>query len=253
MVSRICWNCHFFIANDPAAALDGVCVRHAPKGFDFSSFNLANLYSYRLDFGRCLAAGTMEGDAVLPLHINGDGDSTPPTCFATDASGLNNDGILPFVLPAIARSPITVNVSASRLNSGAASVGSAPILTLVPVNVGGDTQAAGVPLLIPIPPASVQVKDTATDLFVDINAVIEILPSINPGLIGFRADLTGDTENDINQVRNLKIGILMGNRIGPTLTPETSKTKWAQITNGSTQNCGEFKPTTETIPAIPEI
>lgn len=251
MVSRICWNCQYFEADDPETLLTGVCRRHAPKGADYQGFWLPNQRAIRLEFGHCLAAGTMVGEALVPLFILGAGDAVPASCHATDATGMNANDILPLQVPEAFR-PITASVSASRLNSGDATVGANPILKLQPVVVGGDSQGIGETLEIPIPGANVQAKDTGTDQFVDINFDFELENPINSGLIGFRADLTGTTEDDIAQVRNLKVALLIGNLMGSTSpNPITSKAKWAVISLGNTDFCGEFQKKTGTIPAIP--
>jgi len=252
MVARKCWDCQFFIADNAETLKTGICVRRAPKGADFSAFALANAYSYRLEMGHCLAAGTQVGDAVIPLHIDGNADNMPPTCHATDATGLNANDILPFSLPEGAYFAVKFTLSASRLNTGAATVGLIPKLKLVPVLVRGDDQAAGSVIELPLAPGVCQPHDTATDLFSTHQITLGLENYLLTGLIGFRLDLSGTSEDYISQVRNLKLGIEMALTVGNnSTTPPTSKAKYAAITDGSIQYCGDFKRTTETIPAIP--
>jgi hypothetical protein len=252
MVSRICWNCQFFQADDPDTLLTGVCRRHAPKAADYQSYLVPEKKTMTLDMGHCLAAGTMVGEAVVPLFKLGAGDAVPASCHATDASGINANDILPFSIPKSYR-PIIVSVSASRANSGAATVGANPVLKLVPVVVGGDTQGVVETVEIPIPGDNVQPKDTATDQFFDIRYTFPLLNPIGMGLVGFRVDLTGDTEDDVAQVRNLKIGLLVGELTGDlSPSPLKSKAKFAVISLANTDFCGEFQKKTGEIPAIPE-
>jgi len=252
MVARKCWNCQFFIADDSESSLAGICVRKAPKGADFSAFNLANSYCYRIDFGHCLAAGTMVGDDILPLHIDGNADNMPPSCHAADVTGMNENDILPFVLPNGNYYGVTFTVSASRLNTGAGTVGLLPKLKLQPVRVMGDTQLGGDVLELIMSASHVQPHDTATDDFSTIVCNIPNASNILTGLIGFRVDLSGTSPNYISQVRNLKIGVELSQVIGnDAVSPPTSKAKWAKITDGSQQFCGDFKQTTLIIPVIP--
>jgi hypothetical protein len=252
MVARKCWDCQFFIADNAATVKTGICVRKAPTGADFSAFALANAYSYRLEMGHCLAAGTMVGDAVIPLHIDGNADSMPPSCHATDATGMNADDILPFSLPEGAYFAVKFHLAASRLNTGAATVGLNPKLKLVPVRVNGDDQGASSVIELILSASSCQPHGTGTDLFSSQNITLGLENYLISGLVGFRVDLSGTSEDYISQVRNLKIGIEMALVVGNnSITPPTSKAKFAAITDGSIQYCGDFKRTTETIPAIP--
>jgi hypothetical protein len=253
MVSRICWNCQFFVPDDPETLLTGVCRRHAPKAVDYQSYSLPEKHSMTLDMGHCLAAGTQVGEAVVPLFQLGAGDAVPASCHATDATGMDANDILPFSIPEVYR-PLAVSVSASRANSGAATVGANPILKLVPINVGGTSQGVAETVEIPIEGANVQAKDTGTDQFFDIRYTFPKLNPIATGLVGFRVDLTGTTEDDIAQVRNLKIGLIVGDLIGSTFpSPVMSKAKFATISLGNTDFCGEFQKSTGAIPAIPVI
>jgi hypothetical protein len=254
MVERICWNCKFFAADDPETLLTGVCRRHAPRGVDYSSLNLPEQTDSRIDIGHCLAAGTMVGDALIPLHILGAGDALPATCHAANDTGMNANDILPLELPKPWR-PVRVRVSASRLNTGAATVGANPILKIQPIIIGGDAQGAGETIEIVCDGADCQPHDTGTDKFVDFQYVFPLANLVNGGLVGFRATLDGTSEDEIAQVRNLKIGLLLGDNIGTAGSPSPikSKAKWAVISLGNTDFCGEFEKAISTIPPIPEI
>lgn len=200
--------------------------------------------------------GSVQGDIVLPLHLGGyigtPPDETPASCPPNNATGLDDNDLNPAVILLDAYSPIGIHVCASRMNSGAVTVGTNPLLHLKSVSVRGADCLNGWSVDIPIPAASVSPKDDATDNFV--SEYLEVNENGFTGLLGLRVDLTGTGENDIAQVRNIKIGVVFARRssnIG--LTPPTSKAKWANIADGSSDFCGEFKNSTETIPAIPVV
>lgn len=250
MVSKICWNCHFFVADDSGSQLGGVCVRHAPKGADFNAFALSDKWSYRFDFGLVNPGGQIYGGGVTPLHLAG-AAAAAPSCHATDATGYNANDILPYLLPNGGFRIVRCNVAASLLNSGAGTVGTDPLLHLRPVVISGDSQSQGELIDIPIPPSLVSANGNITDLFVNENIDLGRINPIFPGLMGFRVELSGTGENDISEARNLKIGLTLATQNGVVLDPITSKAKWATLVDASTQYCGEFKPSTETIPPIP--
>jgi hypothetical protein len=254
MVERICWNCKFFEADDPETLLTGVCRRHAPRGVDFSSYGLPEQTDSRIDIGHCLAAGTMVGDALIPLFNLGAGDALPPTCHAANGTGMNANDILPLELPSPWR-PVRAYVSASRLNTGAASVGANPVLKIQPISIEGDSQIPGETIEIICDGADCQAHDTGTDNFVDFQYVFPLTNPVLSGLVGFRATLDGTSEDEIAQVRNLKIGLLLADNIGSAGAPNpiTSKAKWAVISLGNTDFCGEFEKAIATIPPIPAI
>lgn len=252
MVSKICWNCHFFVADDPLTALTGVCRRHAPRGVDFQAFGIAEQKSMRIDMGLCDGSGTLYEEAVVPLKAQGGVPTGLDSCPADNLSGIDSNILNPSVVTLDAYSPVGILVAASRMNSGAGTVGTNPVLHLQSVSVYGDHCLNGWSVDIPITPANVSPKDTATDIFV--KEYLEVSENGFTGLLGLRVDLTGATENDIAQVRNLKVGVVFARRVGNIgLTPPTSKAKWANIADGSADFCGEFKNSTETIPAIPVI
>lgn len=252
MTARLCWNCKYFQATDPESALDGICKRHAPKNRDFQSFNIADQLSFMMEAGD--VGGALVSGGVLPLiktGINGQ----PPTCHATNATGLDANDIVPIATPLFSCGPVYIRVNASRMNSGAGTVGAEPTLKVQCVGVSGTGQSDQ--WEVDVPCNGVQPNGTGTDSFA--YGYAEINP-VSPStlqfarLTGFRVDLSGTTENDVAEVRNLMIGVEGTNHAGNlSLTPPTSAAKWGQISDGSTQFCGEFAKNHETIPAIPVI
>lgn len=251
MVNRLCWNCHFFIADDSGSLLTGICCRKAPTGADFNSFGMVDKLSYRFDFGLISPIGEIIGEEKVAMHLAGV-QAAPASCSTADTVGFNANNIAPYLLPEGGFRVVKLQVAASLLNSGAVTVGDNPILTLQPVSVRGDTQLQGAEIPIPIPPALVQPFANINNLFLDIDVEVELENPIVSGLVGFRVDLEKTGENEIAEAKNLKIGLTLATNASlASITPPDSKAKWAQITDGSTQYCGDFKVQTETIPTIP--
>lgn len=246
MPAKQCWYCQHFIPDNPETLVSGICARRAPKGADYQSLYTAKQNSFWLDIGHIIAAGTIQSGSALPLHIAGYG-AGPASCHAADTTGLSAADILPFSIPLFD----TINVaawalSASLLNSGAASVGSAPILHLYQIRVNNGDQTVLNEIPIPIAPANVGINGNVTDLFVNTNGIFTTPVALSPGCCGFRLDLTQTGEDDISEVRNLKMGLLvMGSSLPETSSAEISKSKYAAITDGTAVSCGEFRPLSE--------
>lgn len=247
MVAKLCWYCRHFLADNPGTLVSGICTRHAPKGSDYQSRYLSQQTSFRLDMGHLLAAGTIQSAAALPLHALGNADTLAASCHAADTTGLNSNDIMPFQLPVFdSLNVVSAGVAASLLNSGTSSVGDAPYLHLYQISVLGASQTVRNLIDIPIASANVQVNGTATDLFSDNISVLSSPVALAHGCCGFRVDLTQTGENDISEVRNLKIGLLvMGTQVSSAVSAASSKAKYAAIIDGTAASCGEFSPAAE--------
>lgn len=243
---RECRNCEFFIADDPLLLTTGVCRRHAPRGNHYQSFGLADQQNFVVEMGTIDGAGTVFEDAITPLYLGGGSTvGLYPSCPPNNLAGVNSNNIMPATIISDAYAPVFLEVFASRMCSGAATVGLNPVLHLVAVSVRGNDCLAGWTADIPIRPSTVGVKNSVTDIFVRESLDLDVLGFSGP--LGLRLDLTGATENDIAQIRNFKIGVLFARRsenIG--VNPVTSKSKWATISE-STKWCGEFKPRSDTL------
>lgn len=252
MTTRLCWKCKYFIATNAETSLAGICVRNAPKNADFVSYYALSRYSMTFNFGY-VGDPSLQGGDILPL-IKGGWYLDTPTCHASNAQGLATDDINPFAVGSGAKIK-SVAVYAARMNTGAATVGTNPVLHLRQKNVVLATQTDGAVIDIPIPASMCNPTGTAVDKLVV--AKLNFDPNANTGIYtcsGFVADLTGSTENDIAAIRNLGVQIIMESLDADTPnTPVSSAGKFGQISDGTTMQCGDFALSETTIPAIPEI
>jgi hypothetical protein len=240
-----CWKCDHFMPENVLTSLAGRCTRRAPRGLSQNGlkeiwFN-AGLISEFLIGGPGLMTVISRGGVFTTTHL----------VWFEDTEGMNDNDSFPWVIPAGYKLTKLV-VALSRANTGAASVGTAPVLNINVAQVGGTamTNLATVP--VPIDPAHCHEYDHATDDFVISEYDLPVPVAIGMGLWGLRIDLTTASDpNVITQLRNPMIGALA--RYDPELTDALSKNKYALIPDGTANRCGKFKPAIGIIPVVPEV
>jgi hypothetical protein len=253
---RQCWNCKYFVADNPATLLSGRCHRHAPSGLDYLTYRFINRSMCHLEFGNMDPSGDVFGNGdLVPLYQNADNWGTT-LCWDADDSGWNDSVINPFMIP-FAGKIVRCQLAAARLNTGAATVGTNPILKIQQVQVRGTNQLVNPDVIkIPINPLYCQARDTAADNFHDIAIGTDVMHTLtmNPlsqGAVGYRVDCTAEDENQIYQFRLLKISFLICDWNGVDIGPEASLEKWAFISDGTQNKCGEYARSIVTVPPIP--
>lgn len=255
-MTRLCWTCKYFVADNPATLLSGRCRRHAPAGLDYLTYKFADRAMCHLEFGAMDPAGDVFGDgALVPLYQNAN-VAGAPSCFPSDGDGWNDPVVNPFMIPFHGR--ITkVHLAWARLNTGAPIVGTAPILQIQHVEVRGTTQYSNPDVIrIPIPPEHLQPRDTLTDNYHSISISPDLMKdltvnALSQGPVGFRVDCTAANSNRIYQFRLLKIAFLLTDWNGVDISPPSSLEKWAYIDDGSINKCGEYVPAISVVPPIP--
>lgn len=240
-----CWKCDHFLAENVLSSLSGRCTRKAPKGL--SQNGLREIW-----FNCGIIAGFRIGGPGLMTVISRTGkiDQTHLVWFE-DTEGLNDNDSYPWVIPAGYKLTKLV-VALSSANTGAASVGTAPVLRINVAQVGGTSITTLATVPVPLDPAHCHEYDYLNDDFVTAEYDLPTPVPIGMGVWGLRIDLrTGSDPNVITQVRNPMIGALV--RYDPTLTDAVSKGKYALINDGTVNLCSKFKPNTGTVPVVPEV
>lgn len=241
-----CWNCRFFVADDPERQIYGRCRRHAPHNLDFMGFAAfrdriqfqAGYFSADIKIGGSCQMYRANGDPLVDMPI------VPPNL------GYNSNQSFPYTIPGgfyLER----ISWAASLLNVGTATVGAAPVLKLNLYQV----QSGSFPLVdtieLPVLPAYVGIAGNVTDAFGNFNYQIPEPFQIPAGQFGWKLDLTDTDDNVIAEVRNVNFCLIASPLTEIDFDSAESIAKYARISDGTTMWCGEFKENNNTIPPEP--
>lgn len=240
MKSYNCSKCHFFKTNTALSENSGECHRKSPTGKDANG--LANGLRDARFFEAGVISDTIFSETDVYLYRNQFEllDEADPLPVSKGSTGLNSNEIFPFS-PQFGMNLYSIQCTASLANTGAATIGEAPILKLKVYRIYGSTvQLLNTLEMATATTSTIGIFGDLVDGFPRFSAYVDPLLSIpSNALFGFEIELdTSNSEDYIAEIRNPMVMLRCYRTYSPT-------NPFSLIPDKTIIRCGEFKPLIE--------
>lgn len=231
-----CEDCGYFMENDILNPDSGECHRRAPYGADASGMSVA--VQQRAVFTAGRVSDTLFSE--VPVYLNKDQfaltDTTDPLPVGAGVGDGFHDNTITMFSGAFNYKVAEILVVASRLNTGAATVGVAPTINIALATISGTSTSILHNVEVPITGAgNVNPFNAAGDDLVRFRYVLPVPLEVGGRTLGFWIELDDtNSEDKIAQCRNPMITLTVG-----VDTPQSNP--FSLLDDKTTFWCGQFR------------